>query len=232
VTIVAHNASARSKISAENIDHLVSETWQTVIKKVANGHPLSSEKTLCFLFAMCLFEKVGPTLILDFENQCYGDLDGESKYLDLLFYTDSSFKVAIEFKLPKKSKSGASNQPQTREMVYRDIARLLYLKNNLFGVGACFFLMAVNEHAYLNKGSYKTHVDLKIHHGHKIVPENNMVASGLSLSGAQLEFIWLNAEERFGGRYFCGGTYAWLKPIKVYNALPNTELERTTSHGQ
>lgn len=143
------------KINAGNVDTIVHSTWDSVIAKITNGHLLSSEKSLCFLFAMTLYEKIGSSLIVDFENQCYDDLEGESKYLDLLFYTDPSFKVAMEFKLPRKSKSGASNQPQTRQAIYRDIARLKYLKNNSIKAGACYFLLAINEHAYLNNGKYR-----------------------------------------------------------------------------
>ena len=202
-------------ISAENSDELVSSTWDVVINKVTAGHPLSSEKTLCFLFAMSLFEKIGPTLVLDFENQCYDDLEGESKYLDLLFYTDPSYKVAIEFKLPKSSSSGASNQPQTRQAIYRDIARLNYLKSNSIRAGASYFLMAANERAYLNKGNYQNHVDLLVHHEHKVPPTNSISASGLSLAGAAFQFFWLNAVRGKDGKYFTNDAYSWLKPIKV-----------------
>lgn len=202
-------------ISAETIDAIVLSTWDAVIEKISNGHPLTSEKTLCFLFAMTLFEKIGSTLMVDFENQCYDGLAGDSKYLDLLFYTDDSFKVAIEFKLPRKSKSGASNQPQTRQAIYRDIARLKYLRSNSIKAGACYFLMATNEHAYLNNGKYRNHIDLQVHHGHEVQANNTLTACGLSLTGTKFEFSWRNAKKLTGGKYVCDGSYAWLRPIKV-----------------
>jgi hypothetical protein len=92
-------------ISAETIDGIVQACWSAVIEKVNKGHPLSSEKTLCFLFAMALSKVVGSDLVIDFENQCYEGLAGDSKYLDLLFYTSPNFKVAVEFKLPRSSAS-------------------------------------------------------------------------------------------------------------------------------
>src|ERR1035437_3493795 len=89
-------ALSQIPITSETVEDIVAGAWNAVIEKVNNGHLLSSEKTLFFLFAMTLFEKVGSTLVVDFENQCYDDLEGDSKYLDLLFYTDTSFKVAVE----------------------------------------------------------------------------------------------------------------------------------------
>lgn len=201
-------------INTETIDGVVSSCWNAVIKKINNGHPLSSEKTLCFLFAMALFETVGSDLVVDFENQCYDELEGDSKYLDLLFYTSALFKVAIEFKLPRKSNFGGSNQPQTRQAIYRDIARLNHLKNNSIKAGACYFLMAINESAYLNKGQYRNHIDLQVHHGHKVLANNVLVASGLPLMGAEFEFIWQSIKPQVS-KYVCDGKYSWLSPIKV-----------------
>lgn len=201
-------------IGPETVDTIVASTWDAVIGKVSNGHPLSSEKTLCFLFAITLYEKIGSSLIVDFENQCYDDLEGESKYLDLLFYTDDSFKVAVEFKLPRKSKAGASNQPQTRQAIYRDIARLKYLKANSIKAGACYFLMATNEHAYLNNGNYRNHVDFKVHHGHRVSADNQLEVTEISLTGASFEFSWRNTKN-VGKKHECSGLYSWLNPIKL-----------------
>jgi hypothetical protein len=202
------------EIDGSNIDSLIECTWNDVIEKVTNGHPLSSEKTLCFIFAMCLHERVGSNLIVDFENQCYETLEGESKYLDLLFYTKETFKVAIEFKLPKKSKGGASNQPQTRRSIYRDIARLKYLRMNSIKASACYFLMAINEHAYLNNGKYRNHIELKTHHEHSVLASNVLVAAGLSLSGIEFKFSWRGITQE-KGKNLCASGYAWLNPIKV-----------------
>lgn len=125
-------------IDQTNSSLLVNECWASTQQKVEDGQLVSSEKTLVFLFAMELVHRVGQGLKIDFENQCYEKLQGKSKYLDLLFYTDEDYKVAIEFKLPKKSRSGNSNQTQTRESVYRDLARLNYLKSSQLRPQACY----------------------------------------------------------------------------------------------
>lgn len=195
-------------INAETIDALISRTWQTVIEKSLNGYPLSSEKSLCFLFAMTLFEEIGSALVIDFENQCYEELEGESKYLDLLFYTDNAFKVAIEFKFPRSSQSGASNQPQTRQSIYRDIARLSHLKRHSIKAGACYFLMATNESAYLNQGKYKNHLDLLVHHGHKVFIDNTIIATELPLTGTEFEFNWKSIKKTSKGKYVRDGILA------------------------
>lgn len=201
-------------ISAETIDGIVQACWTTVIEKVNKGHPLSSEKTLCFLFAMALSRVVGSDLVIDFENQCYEGLAGDSKYLDLLFYTSPNFKVAVEFKLPRSSTYGGSNQPQTRQNVYRDIARLHYLRHNSIVAGACYFLMAINESAYLNKGQYRSLPELLVHHGHKVHADNTILASGLLLTGAEFEFKWQYMRHQ-GLKYICDNNYAWLTPMKI-----------------
>lgn len=202
-------------INTATVDDIVHKAWNNVIKKIENGHPLSSEKNLIFLFAIALFEIVGSSVIVDFESQCYDDLDGESKYLDLLFYNDNAFKVAVEFKLPKRSKNGGSNQTQTRQAIYRDIARLNYLKNDLFVNGACYFLMGVNEDAYLNKGNYIYNVDYQVHHEHYVDSNNMLTVSKLSLTGCDFKFNWKMIKPLLGGKYVRDGQYAWLDPIKV-----------------
>ncbi|WP_336290153.1 hypothetical protein [Aeromonas dhakensis] len=201
-------------ITNENINNLISDCWKSVQEKVEAGDPLSSEKTLCFLFAMALFSKVGGKLTIDFENQCYEDVQGTSKYLDLLFYTDKNFKVAIEFKLPQRSKNGSSNQTQTRELVYRDLARLNHLKTSPLKVSVGYFLMAINEDAYLNKGSYKKVPDYVIYEGHSVNESNILSVDGLSLSGMTFKFGWQNIHNT-GTKNIKTGDYAWLTPIRV-----------------
>ncbi len=201
-------------INQENADELIKDCWKSVRNKIESGNPLSSEKTLCFLFAMEISSKVGNSLVIDFENQCYSKLDGKSKYLDLLFYTNKSYKVAIEFKLPTKSKNGNSNQTETRESVYRDLARLNFLKTNSLSPQACYFLMAVNEDSYLNHGSYKKGLDFVTAHDHAINKNNSIVAEGISLTGIECCFNWNNTKKR-GKKLTKSGKYAWLEPIRV-----------------
>jgi len=203
------------QITENNVESLISECWEAVQNKVENGQNLSSEKTLCFLFAMELFLQIGIELKIDFENQCYDELTGKSKYLDLLFYTNDEYKVAIEFKFPKKSNHGNSNQTQTRESVYRDLARLNYLKSSSLSPKACYFLMATNEDSYLNKGNYKKGLDFITANNHIIQNDNCIEAEGLSLSGTQCEFEWLNTQINTRNKCIKNGEYAWLKPIRI-----------------
>jgi hypothetical protein len=201
-------------INDDTIDKLIKDAWVGVQSKVAMGCNLSSEKTLVFMFAIELVHKVGENLKIDFENRCYDRLEGSSKYLDLLFYTDDNYKVALEFKLPKKSSGGASNQPQTREAIYRDIGRLMYLKNNEIKPKACYFLMAVNESAYLNVGKYTRSPDLITAHEHDICPNNSIVVDGVSLSGCNSSFVWTSIVKE-NDKYICIHEYAWLTPVRV-----------------
>ncbi|MGF1862510.1 hypothetical protein [Photobacterium profundum] len=201
-------------INENTIDAVINDVWNEVQSKVKAGSMLSSEKTLVFMFAMQLVYKVGKNLKVDFENRCYENLDGSSKYLDLLFYTDDTYKVALEFKLPKKSSGGASNQPETREAIYRDIGRLMYLKSNELKPKACYFLMGVNEPAYLNSGRYRRSPELITAHNHQISQENSIVVDGVSLNGCVVSFIWTDIVQE-NNKYICNQEYAWLTPIRV-----------------
>lgn len=202
-------------ISKKTIDKLIQETWQSVQRRVeSGGNPLSSEKTLCFLFAFEMAHRVGSTLKIDFENQCYDGLQGKSKYLDLLFYENPDFKVAVEFKLPQRSRRGNSNQTQTRQQVYRDLARLEYLKKNEFA-SACYFLMATNENCYLNEGKYEKYLQFMTFHNHQVNLENEIEVEGLSLSEVTCLFEWENTTKTPKNKRVRDGSYAWLKPIRI-----------------
>ena len=201
-------------INENTIDNLVERCWAEVKTKIEKGHELSSEKTLCFLFAIELLYQVGHKLCIDFENQCFKNLEGESKYLDLLFYTASKFKVAIEFKLPQKTDKGGSNTTQTRSAVYRDLARLNYLKTADISPKACYFLMAANEGSYFNRGQYKKNIEFITAHNHNVSKTNNLVVQGIPMNGMAFSFDWEGIEIR-RKKLACSGVYSWLKPIRV-----------------
>jgi len=199
-------------ININNIDSIILCSWRAVKRKVEGGHLLSSEKTLCFLFALELYKKVGNNLVIDFENQCYSGLAGSSKYLDLLIYTSPLCKVAIEFKLPKKSSNGCSNSTKTREAIYRDIARLNWLKNNSITVSKSYFLMATDEDSYLNNTRIISFPDFLTKQNHQI--NNSLTAARIPLTGVDCSFQWLGISWN-GTKYKKRGLYSWLKPIKV-----------------
>ena len=206
-------------IGSNNVDALINQCWDLVKNKVEVGsQPVSSEKTLVFLFAMELIHKVGKNLIIDFENQCYGDISGESTYLDLLFYTDRSFQVAIEFKFP----TGTPDQKDTRKKIYRDIGRLNYLKAEA-GMNACYFLMATNVVAFLNPGKYRNYPEMGVAHDHAINSQNNIEVDGIPLWGVEVKFKWDNIKEKANKnkeirKFALDGRYAWLMPVKVYRS--------------
>jgi hypothetical protein len=163
---------------------------------------------------MELYARVGNGLVIDFENQCYDVLQGSSKYLDLLIYTNPSYKVAIEFKLPKKSGSGNSNQTENRQAIYRDIARLHWLKSNSINASACFFIMLTNEDAYLNNERIQYFPLFLTKQNHTIPQTNNLTVEGVSLSGAGFTFDWIGVSN-MKNKYQKTGFYSYLKPIKL-----------------
>lgn len=191
-------------------DEVVLSSWGRVSKCAEDGHPLSSERTLCFLFAMELWKAYDGKLKLDFESQCYGSLQGRSKYLDLLAVTPDMKKVAFEFKLPQRSQSGNSNQTQTRVAVYRDLARLSWLKRQGFDIG--YFLMATSEDAYLNNARLRNHPKFLTKHGHTVRIEDGLEVESIPLD-LSCRFSWQGINGN--GPYKKIGRYAWLDPIKV-----------------
>jgi hypothetical protein len=194
-----------------HIDEAVSTSWGKVISLVEGGHPLSSERTLCFLFAMELWKYFDGELQCDFENQCYQTLQGKSKYLDLLAITPEGKRLAFEFKLPQSSECGNSNQTQTRVAVYRDLARLWWLKTQSVDIG--YFLMATNEDAYLNNASLRYYPELLTKHGHSIVAGTAIEVDSITMSQPSCRFSWMGMNGE--GPHRRSGRYAWLEPIKV-----------------
>lgn len=200
-------------INENNVDEIIRASWQAVSDMVDNNHPLSSEKTLCFVFAMEIWKRCGESIQFDFERQCYEGLEGKSKYLDLLICTDEGYKVAIEFKLPKSSRNGNSNQTQTRFSIYRDLARLNWLKNNSIKPDACYFLMATNENSYLNNANIKLHPAFITRHEHSIPVGNNLKVEGIPMSDIGCQFQWYGISKKTP--FKIEKEYAWLEPIKV-----------------
>ena len=144
------------KTLSENIEI----AWENIQKEIEDSDDIliSSEKTLVFKFAMELTKLYNcENIAIDFEVKLYEEIDGSDKYLDLLVYQldKSSEKYAIEFKAPMQSASGNSNQTVTRKKIYKDIARLSYLKENKYIYNG-YFLMITNEKLYFNSSSNTT----------------------------------------------------------------------------
>lgn len=203
------------EIQSSTIEQLIQEVWYRVQYRVESGYLLSSEKSLVFLFVMELFKHIrNDNLVVDFETQPYENLEGESKYLDVLIYTQANFKVALEFKLPKKNKSGNSNQTQTRQKIYRDIARLKYLIDSSF-VKDAYFLMATDETPYINVGKKENSSGFRTYHNEIIVPGNSLVIDNLVLSNVNCAFIWEGIKTDSKNKHSIINKFAWLTPIRI-----------------
>ena len=205
------------KIGKDNIEQLVADTLGTVVKQVEEqGFPLSSEKTLVFKFMWELGRIVSDDdLKFDFEYAAYEKLnssDTSDRFLDLLVWTDEDFKVAFEFKLPKRGLTG-SPQTNTKPKIYRDIARLKYLVDTAqTGIRAGFFICAVNEDAYLNNTG-RADLTYSVAHMHKASVTE---VGGLSLP-TPLTFIWNGIKlEDYKDKYVCAGRFAWLEPVIIH----------------
>ncbi len=207
------------EIKQDNVDKLVRECWTSVQRKIESGHPLSSEKTLVFLFATEVVKRCKDNkLKIDFEYYAYKKIKGSSRYLDLLFYTDDKFKVALEFKFPKKSSRNNSNRTQNRRAVYRDLARLKFLKGTNSpdkNIKACYFIMAVNEDEYLNNKNLKKFENFLTKHGHKLDVSKKYKIDGIELCGANYEFEWENIISLQDNQCRIDGIFAYLKEIRV-----------------
>ncbi|KHA58666.1 hypothetical protein NL53_20630 [Vibrio variabilis] len=204
------------EINEDNVQTIIDKAWGACRERVEDkDYPLSSEKSLVFLFAMEILKIVGNKLVVDFEQQCYEELSGKSKYLDLLFYTSTNYKVAVEFKLPQ----GTPDRKETRKSIYRDLARLRYLHDQK-SHNYCIFLMASNIESFLNPGNYTNYINYITAHNHVIEPENDLLVENLPLQGVSAKFEWRNIEFRENktnnnGKFVVSGSYAWIKPIVV-----------------
>ncbi|MCW3795379.1 hypothetical protein OM416_27610 [Paenibacillus sp. LS1] len=212
-----------SEINPNNIHAIITDVWSMVKIKIESGYPLSSEKSLVFLFSYCLIKYIDPNveLVVDFESQPYNDLQGKSKYLDLIIYTNEVYKVAIEFKLPKKSTNGSSNQTDTRLSLYRDVARLNYLVTkgiNEIKIGIIIF--ACNESSYLNNKDLKKQATINYKTREGYVFDSRILSSELideiPLPTLPINFNWdpTYFDEKNGYKQI-SGKFAYLNPIFI-----------------
>ena len=218
------------RIDCNTADDLISQVNESIRAGVESGDlPLSSESTFRFLFAWELGRtlKFAPEYRFDFEWNAYSSSDGDDTFLDLLVYTDPSFKIALEFKLPKSSALHQSNSTQTRAKICRDISRLSYLvQQRLNSIHLGYFLCATDEGSYLAEGHKSSNVQYKTYHetvynSGFIIPKGeppNGIARELPFPGHEVRFEWQGIERKgvLTDRIGPKGRFAWLKPIKVY----------------
>lgn len=214
-------------IDANNVDQLVTTAFANIRNEVESGvRPLASEHTLRLLFTWELGRLLNydPSYTFDLEWQAFGDIDGKDTFLDLLVWTDPEFKLAVEFKLPKRSPTG-SNSPitNTRAKMCRDVSRLSHLvRNDINGIKLGYFLAAVNEPSYLIEGRKKVNAHYRVFHGATyeagVVLEagkgSNAVHRPLPFPDHPIVFRW-DGFRPIGARADITGRFAWLEPIRV-----------------
>ena|SRR2546425_6953419 len=86
------------RIDRNSTDDLISQVNESIRAGAESGDlPLSSESTFRFLFAWELGRtlKFAPECRFDFDWNAYSSLDSDDTFLDLLVYTDPSFKIAL-----------------------------------------------------------------------------------------------------------------------------------------
>ncbi|MGD0178007.1 MAG: hypothetical protein ABSA50_02095 [Candidatus Bathyarchaeia archaeon] len=213
-------------INSETADELIRGVTLKIRQNVESGiSPLSSESTFRFLFAWELgrANEFSPDYRFDFEWNAYSSLDSEDTFLDLLVYTDPTFKVALEFKLPKSSDFHMTNSTQTRAKICRDISRLNYLvRKQLNSIRLGYFLCATNEGAYLTEGRKTSNIQYKTYNGTAYQP-NEMIPKGRPPNGIQRDLLFPNHIVRFEwegtestrNRLQMKGRFAWLTPIRI-----------------
>jgi hypothetical protein len=123
------------------------------------------------------------------------------------------FKISLEFKFPKSTNKGGSNQKQVRIKSVNDIKRICYLVNNQ-SVDIGVFLMVTNESAYSQKGNYRGAKDFLIYQNHsynidKEFPIDNDSPEFL-LPNKKICIDWFKVNNLFA-----------IKPIIVYFASSN-----------
>ena len=197
----------------ETLSDNIEIAWKNIQKEIedSNNILISSEKTLVFKFAMEL-EKLYDckNIVIDFEVKLYEELNSSDKYLDLLVYllNKPNEKYAIEFKAPMQSASGNSNQTVTRKKIYKDIARLSYLKENYEDIRNGYFLMITNEKPYFNSSSNRNN---RFDTANNVTADLEAFKDDYNLeNNFNFQFCWENIENKE-----VKGKFAWLKHIKV-----------------
>lgn len=198
---------------SEGLSKNIEKTWNNIQIEIEKSDVIliSSEKTLVFKFAMELSKLYNcSNIVIDFEVKVYEKIDSSDKYLDLLVYESEKpdNKYAIEFKAPMKSASGNSNQTKTRKKIYKDIARLSYLKEQNKHISNGYFFMITDEKPYFN-ASTKRDNTFNTSNGHS--GNLSSFSNDYKLKNTfNFDFIWENMDENS-----IIGKFAWLKCIKV-----------------
>lgn len=208
-------------IKEDTIDKIVNRVWEKIKDDVEKkGYIMSSEKTLVFKFMWELAKDINNDnkLKFDFEYIAYDKLDGTDKYLDLLFWTNEEYKIAIEFKFPKRKGKGSSDTSKVRRNIYKDISRLKYLVDNEINkIHIGYFICLTNQSTYFNKSANITkYNDLLTYNNYNYTSNKVLKYEDIKKLPDKIEFKWGNINEK-GTRVEKGCKFAWLNPIKIIN---------------
>jgi len=204
--------------------------WESVRDRVELRHDLefSHEHTLQFHFAW----EVGRLLAYSqsfqvrFEVYCGEDTHEESIRVDLILWTDPTFKIVVEMKAPIRSESGMNSAMTYGRMAfYRDIDRLRHLvERDRDGIQRGMFLAVVNERGYVVRGRQTVNEPYATYDGTRLqssvivpaCPGSNGCEYPLTMPANAI--VWRWPSESRDGRIVPsrGMRHFWLEPIAVY----------------
>lgn len=216
-------------LGPETWEGTLTAAWRSLRDRVEDTHDLtfSHEHTVQFHFAweVARLLKFSDAFQVRFETHCGKDGHGKPIWLDLLFWTDPAFKVAVEMKAPCKSKKG-SNSAMThgRMSFYQDLDRLWHLvKTRKESIARAMFLAVVNEPGYVVRGRqhvnlcYETYHGVQVAGGLRIPPTPGRNGCKHEMVMAPRPFTWQWSCETQDGevRRLPNMSYFWLEPLAI-----------------
>jgi hypothetical protein len=211
------------------LEEAIDKAWANLRDRVESKRDLNFEHefTLQFHFAwgVAPLFNFSDSLKVRFEVPCGKDSDGETIRLDLLLWTDSESKLAVELKAPVRSETGKNSaMTQFRMRFYRDIHRLRHLvATRHTGIRLGVFLAAVNEKGYVVERYQRVNREYRTYHGTVLAPGTRIPATTgsngyphkLLMPGHGIRWSW-TCEQRGGEVELCEGMrHYWLEPIFV-----------------
>ena len=211
------------------LEEAIDKAWANLRDRVESKRDLDfdHEFTLQFHFAweVARLFNFSDSLKVRFEVPCGKDLDGETIRLDLLLWTDSQSKVAVELKAPVRSETGKNSaMTQFRMRFYRDIHRLRHLvATHHTGIRLGVLLAAVNEKGYVVERYQRVNREYRTYHGTVLAPGTRIPATTgtngysheLLMPGHEICWRW-TCEQRGGEVELCQGMrHYWLEPVFV-----------------
>lgn len=185
----------------------------------------SHEHTLQFHLAWEVARLTGfsDSLGVRFEMYCGEDAHDETIRLDLLFWTNPKFKIAVEMKAPIRSEWGSNSAITMFRMgFYRDLDRLRHLvETRRDGIQRGMFFAVVNERGYVVRGRQRVNEVYATYHGTRLeagaripaCPGPNGCDYELVMPGNPVAWRWSVDERRDPVVPRSGMRHFWLEPI-------------------